>query len=325
MDFAKIKRKRKNIFLGKLSFWLSVFIGLLIFVGLIIFYFINQKDKGRFNLVIVNNPLVLISLEREREEAIIVTIPGDVYIESSRGKGKVKADSLFKLDSVSGIKGKLFRESLREFLGMPIDGFLKTDTNFNFDNIDDFIKFKNEISILSLENPFRFLYSSAKTNLFFLSLEKFLFQLNKVRTDKITFIDLYKENLFTKEELADGSQVLNIDKSILDGTIKNSFYEWVILKEDLSISVLNGSNGSGLATSAYRIITNSGGKVIVVSESPVKTDKCVIEVNNNNKNTYTVKRYKDIFNCNINTIEQNGRTDITITVGSEYKEQVLGK
>lgn len=325
MDFVKVKRKKKNIFLGTLSFWLTVIIGLLIFIGLIIYYFINQEDKGRFNLVIVNEPLILISLEREKEEATIITIPKDAYIESSRERGKVKADSLFKLDSVSGFRGELLKESLREFLGVPIDGFLKIGTNYNINNVDDFIKFKKELSLSNLGNPFRFLLSGAKTNLFFLRLEKLLFQLNKVRADKFTFIDLYNDNLFSREELADGSQVLNIDKSLLDGTIKNDFFEWVILKEDLSISVLNGSDGSGLATNASRIITNSGGKVVVVSESPVKTDKCLIEVNKNNKNAYTVKRYKNVFDCNISYLEQDGRTDITLTVGSEYKEQTIGK
>lgn len=308
MDFVKSKPGKKSTKKSSSSAlllkWVIIFIGL---TGLLLFYFFSFSRQGRVNIALVGDSVSLISLDNESKTAVVVNMPENAYYQSTYGKGYVLNSSLLKLDIVSKKRGKLLISTLREFIGVPVDGWIKIEGK-NPETKEDFLRIKN------------------KTSFSFYSL-KFFYQLGKIRPDKIDFINLEDANIFHNEQLPDNSEVLSTDTITMDGYLAEKFYELAILREGYTISVLNGSETSGLATRVARIIGNSGGHVIMVSESSVKTDRCTVSTTKEKKNSYTVKRYAKIFNCSILTDQTStdSRSDLTITLGLDYKNELFGK
>lgn len=317
MDFVKSKPKKKSTkrsFLPALIFkWVVVFV---VLVGFTVYYFLTSPLKGRTTVALVGSSITLVSVESETKTATVIAIPDEAYFKSTYGKGFVLSSSLLKLDQISKKRGKLLTSTLREFLGVPVDSWLYVGVSNPTSKEDFFDLLERELSLDFIRKNLTSFYT-----------HRFLFQLKNIRADKVNFVNLNENNIFHKEILADGSEILSADSISIDTYLKELFYERDILREANTISILNGGVISGLAGTASRIITNSGGHVIMIGENPTKTDRCIIQTGKNNKNSYTVKRYAKIFNCIITVKEElnDNRFDITLTVGLDYKDELFGK
>ena len=315
MDFIKAKQKKnKNEKAPLKLIGVIIFVVLIILTGFLVFFF-NFLRKGRTTLVLVGSSATVVSLDNEKDSLTIVPLPQNIYLELAGGKGNLTVQSLFKFDLLSKQKGLLFIRTLREFLGIPIDGWINIGENFEISNQEQFLNIqKKQLSLFNLKN----LLPISKKQYFF-------YKIGNIRKDKITVIDLTESNIFQKETLPDGSQVLKTDADKLDSLLQEQFFEKKILEENLSMAVLNSGRTQGLASRAARIIGNSGGKVVIVGDSPTKMVDCTINVAKKNKKTYTVSRYKKIFSCEINNNpSEENRVDITITLGTAYEKEIKG-
>lgn len=316
MDFARKKKKtvKKNSRLTALIFKIGLFF---LILSSTFIYLVTKPSQGRFNILLIGENVLLVSLEKNQNTATVVSIPQNTMLSGTFAKGSVLAGSLYKLDSVSKQKGHLVDTTIREFLGVPIDGFVLIDKNLTIDNKDKFLETVN--GSLGIQSN---IFPTKKTNLTLIGASRFYYNLGKIRPDKINFINLIGSAL-TTQTFPDGSQSLQADEVSLDSYLNARFNEWDILKEGLSIAVFNGTNEPGLASRASRIIHNIGGNVIQVSESPERVVNCIIYVPLEHQNAYTVKRIKNIFDCSVTTktIEGN-RGDVAVVVGSSYNQQV---
>lgn len=319
MDFAKKKKKsaKKESRITALVIKLGVIC--VVCITLVI-YIITRSAPGRTNIVVISKNPFLISLNNDEKSATIVSIPQNTMVTSTYGKGNVLAGSLYKLDSLSNKRGQIIDTTVREFLGLPVDGWIYIGDDFEVADGNDFLNVMQ--SSLGLTNG---LIPGQKTNLSFLEKPRFYYALNQVRPDRISVIDLQKSGTLHEAVLPDGSSNLEPDLVQIDSFLNSDFDELEMLKEGLSIAVLNGSEAPGLATRASRIISNAGGNVIQVGESPLRVVDCILYASEKEKNLYTVKRIKNMFDCDISTdtIEES-RADIAIVVGDDYYQQVTG-
>ncbi len=319
MDFAKKKKKpeKKQSEITALIIKLGVIV--LVLVGIFIFL-ITKTTPGRTNIVVLSKNPLLISLDNNQKTATVISIPGSTMLNGSYGKGLVLAGSLYKLDSLSNKRGKIIDTTIREFLGIPVDGWILANNQITVDDKDQFI------NLLNTEfNFIQSIFPTQKTSLSFIKKPRFYYNLSKMRPDRITFINLSQSNALSMVTLPDGSTNLEPDLVKVDSFLNQDFEELTILKEGLSIAVLNGSEVPGLATKASRIISNDGGKVIQVAESSLKVVDCVIYVSQKYKKYYTVQRIKETFHCDVafEQIEES-RADIAVVIGNDYHQQIIG-
>lgn len=325
MDFAKSKPRKLNKRISKLTKLLGIIFGLILLTAIFIFYLITKSVSGRTNIILINDSITLLSLDNEQNSLNVISLPSTLYLDVVRGKGQLVAGSLFKFDYLSHYRGKLLKETIKDFFGVPIDGWIKLSSEQNPSNLKEFIYLKdNDLSPVNFNNFLNELIGQ-RTDLSIISLRRFYYQLSNVRYDKIDFLALSENNILTKEILPDGSKVLKADRPRLDDFLKNKFTDLQILKDNLNIIVLNGTQTSGLASRAARIIGNSGGHVIITNESQDKVDKCEINILPINKNKYTVLRLRNIFNCKItNNLQDEGRSDLTLLLGLDYEKEISG-
>lgn len=313
VKFAKQKKKRSNKtpFKAVRAFIIGIVVVLLAFLV----YFFISFPKGRTTFVLVGKSLTVVSLDNRDENLTIIPIPQNAYLTLTSGRGNLTASSLYKFDLLSKQKGQLFISTMREFLGIPIDGFINIKNDTQISNLDQFLNIqKKHLSFFSLDN----LLTDSKK-------QHFCYKIGNIRKDKITVINLSSSDIFQEITMPDGSKVLEADEVKLDSLLQKQFFEKEILAENFSIAVYNSSKTAGLATRAARIIGNSGGNVIIVGENPNLTVNCVISVSPKDTKTYTVSRYQKLFNCEINNnMDREGRVEMTITLGTAYEKEIKG-
>ncbi len=300
MDFAgkKTKKKKGSLWLNKI--WQGLFlVGFLILLaGGLLWWYLTRGEFGRFNLVVIDESLTLLSLDQEKNTLLLIKMPANLYLPVTYGKGQIRAGALWQFDLIQKQKGELLKTTLREFLGVPIDDWVK-------------------VSLSSQEPVWK------KLPFLPLRFGRLRFQIGKVREDKIEIIDLSQTDLVKKANLVDGSEIWLADSLALDGFLKEKFYERKILEENLTITVLNATEKPGLATKAGRIIEQIGGRVVRLGEYSAKTTNCLLFFKKELSQSYTVERLRKLFNCEISHQEvEESRADVTLIVGTDYANQV---
>lgn len=185
-------------------------------------------------------------------------------------------------------------------------------------DLNSFSYFSKLPSILvSLENNIR-------TNLneveFFFLMLKF----RNVRSDQI-------KQAYTREMSWDENNSFGVYKEhipiieSIDSDLSTILMNTEIVKEQARIEVLNGSGIRGLANSRSRWITNSGGRVIYLGNSPEseKVTKVYVNKDKKEKLSKTISEIEKIFNEKIEYPEEEYKYkhlgDIVIIIGEEYE------
>jgi len=311
-----VRSKRKNRFKILWVIVLTMVIGIFTWWA---FRVLNQSiwdGEHQINIVIEGQPVVLVSFDRERETPLnILTLPPETFIELTHGYGFYRLESVNNLAVYEGrIGGQLLAESLSEYLGIPLEAYI-SGLNIQLEhnkNSTDFI----------LRIIWNLLRGHGQTNLSKWDLVRLWWRIRLMRLDKSALVNLCEGNICYKEVLIDGSEVLKIDLEKADKITDDCFKDNLIRQEDLTISVLNQTSSPGLASSAARMITKIGGRVIQIGEEKDTGVKCLLRVDKRLSKSYTLRRLNKIFGCQLqigNTNEQ--RADIVLIV-SQYNNVV---
>lgn len=268
----------------------------------------NYTWNGEFNLNIVfrTNPIQVATYNPQEKRVTLARIPDETYIEVPSGYGWWQVRSIYDLGG-----GRLLKQSLSSFLGIPIDAIASTDL------VDVF--HRNLISGIEL-------LPALQTDLTLIELIRFKIGLLQVRFDKIKEINLLELGVLDVKELADGTQVFVADPLNLDSYLTD-FADPQIRSENLSIAIFNATSKTQLAHKAKRLITSLGGNVIVTQNAPYKVSKSYVE----GEKSKTLDRLAQIFDqgCGINSSkcdkiakEDLGpvsyRSQIIVVLGQEF-------
>ncbi len=257
---------------------------------------LNQTDRAyhwdstfNLNLILLTNPLSLLSYNPTETTIKIIEVPDETYLEVPGGYGSWRVGSIYKLGG-----GKLLKDSLGNFFALPVDGFLE-------------INGKNESQAKDLVdllrgNPWSMitLLPNLKTDLTPLELARFALGLRGVRFDKIYTFNLKDLGLLTDGTLADGANILIGDSTKIDGLITKNFTERKIVDEAATIGVFNATSQPGLAGKSAELISHLGGNVIIqtsLDPDSIGVDDQVWKtiVFGDKPYPYTIKRLKQIF------------------------------
>lgn len=264
----------------------------------------SWNNQFNINLLVRSENISLVSFNPQDQEITILNIPDQTLIEASHGFGSWQLRAIYDLGQLQkGVGGdKLLKDSLSSFFGLPIEGMVEGD-------LTTLIKDK-KLSFFSVP--------TLKTDLSLYDLIRLEMELSKVRFDKVKETNLEDSGVLDKQKLADGTQVLQADPVRLDQLL-SELSDQSITQEHKTIAIFNSTNHPGLAQKAARLIANTGGDVIIVSNGKNKYEKSKIS----GEKSKTLSRIKQIFEAN-DTIDPKdedlvlSRAQINLFLGEDY-------
>lgn len=325
----KNKRRRKVFIFIKLVFYL-VLLGLIFLVAFSLLKLTKESSlnkDSRSTIILATKPILVLSFEPQGDFTVI-SLPEKTYLEVNHGFGSYRLGAVWELGMMEGLKGKLLAETVQEFLGVPINGWIgpKNDSWLVSLNQENFLQGKNELTswfkLLKPRELFRS-YQNLETNLTFVDFIRLWFSAKFTRFDKIKFVDLESGPALTVLTLADGTKALTADQKLVDNLLLDLFKEQKIVQEHLTLGILNGTERAGLANRLARLITNLGGDVVSVINGQEKISRCQIKGNGQALESYTGQLLAKIYDCEKITDQTEARADLQITIGENYWQKLF--
>lgn len=322
-------RRRQKVLLFLRPILLLIFLSVLSLVCLL---FIRQwrssalPSESRATIVFGTEPVIVASFDSQKELTLLL-IPAETYLEVTRGFGSYRVGAVWQLgelDPPAGGGGELLKETTQEFLGGPIDGWIGAvgDKWQITGSEKETLALKNNLTswkILLKPKESLGILRNLQTNLTIFDLVKLWFWAKNTRFDKIHFVDLEQTSALSTLILADGSTAKTFDQALLDAVSQGLFKDSQISNEHVLIEVLNGTDKPGFGQRVSRLITNLGGEVVSVANSPQKVSESQIKAEAGVLQTFTSRRLGQIFNCVILAEKpKDSRADLQIIVGEEY-------
>ena len=216
--------------------------------------YIVAEDLGADPVVV--KKVSYIVFNKDSKKVSIFDLPVDVNYEIP---GKFGSEVLSKVFALGGMNSddklvpgaEAINRSVFKLFGFKVDKFVLTDQQHD-EFFDGLWHEGGVLNLVSLKNVTS-LGDSLKTDM---DLREFY--------DLISFVYSLPEDRIIDENFSpsDFNNTLAFDDFIKEYT-----YESILAKEQKNISVLNGTNHSGLASFGSRVISNFGGRVVATQNS----------------------------------------------------------
>ncbi|MFZ5366277.1 MAG: LytR C-terminal domain-containing protein [Patescibacteria group bacterium] len=311
------EKKQKRNFLAVRLWFVFALVLILLGLGLKTYRVVKNSiwdGSSRINFVLKGEEAILASFE-PGESLTLIPIPKGTNLLLTHGYGKYRVEAVLGLEELEK-RQALLVETIQENLGVPVEGWIRI-TNYKL----QITNYKEGI-LNELENQ---ILGKGKTNFSTWDILRLWWEIKKIREGEIEVLDLEKLNVFSQSKLPDGTVVLEIAPAQLDVQIQKYLADSQVKKEKLAIEVLNGTSYLGLAERGARILTNIGGEVVAVGNSEVGSEKCEVESEKKNKNSYTVLKIIKIFSCSWREKKEEGRGEITLILGEDYWQKLNQK
>lgn len=267
---------------------------------------------SQLNVIVNSRPLRIYSFDFGKEKPIIVLkLAEEISIETVRSYGDYRLASIYALGQQQDDSGgQLLSQSVSEALGLPIDAYVA------------------ETSLSGNELPANFILDLLRhkksTNLKHKDLIRLWWQIKSLKKTSLLVVDLCEHGACLKDRLIDGSEVTRLEPDKVDQLIRQFLSDSTIDQENITISVLNASNQSGLALKAARLINNIGGQVVQVEQADSLSDSCLIWASQEAFGGATALRLCRLLDCPIKVTDTQGqqRADLVIYLGQDYAEKL---
>lgn len=348
-SFSSDKRLKQNLKLALIALFI---LGFLLLFGRIFqffsefqkpFFALNSRQreyswdgKSSINLIIAKfedkdgkkdlKQMNFVNLNPAQEQITVLKLSGDIFMNLPRNFGSWKLASVYKLgqENKPPMGEDLVKMSVSRLLGLPVDGIIEVNSDSDLDVEKEVMRWKG-----NLLSGFSFL-THIRTDLSLREAMDFVNRATKIRQDKIISLDLFKSTITESKLLPDSTRVLGVDGVKLDTFIKQNLNDPVLLEEDLTVAIYNGTDHPGLTAAASRLVNNLGSRVTIISNSSEKFVKTGIYINpqegENTKSKLTYKRLAEVFapdclknGCFTSDQEvQSSRASINIVLGEDY-------
>ncbi|MBI2612135.1 LCP family protein [Candidatus Gottesmanbacteria bacterium] len=284
----------------------------------------NWDRERRFSFIVdTSKSLVLISLLPSDNSITVVFIHPDTYMEAANQYGTYKASALYRLGEIGKEGGNLLILTIQQVFGLPIEAYIRYNNENGYSissvkSLDEWRRFKEER--FSIVATFK---QEIETNLVPYEMFWLISDIRKLSMGEVKIYDLKTFEVVSPFTLPDKSRVLRIDSDRLDKVLAGAFTEQKILKENISIGVLNASRSKGRAATVARIVSGMGGRVVSVANArELVPEKCLVRTTKDFIDSYTLSRIVETFGCLKSTVENqdniSGPYEVEFLVGEEY-------
>lgn len=324
-------RKKKRLKVRNI--WALSITGIL-FIFVFVFSFKTFLDgiwdaKSRFTIVVNSDPLFLLSIEPNTNQATLLVIPSNTVFDVPYGYNTYPANSVYNLGQLDSKKGggKLLSKSIENTFGVMVDGFIASGDNTVLtlpSQQDELYKLKKDyFSIHGLPGLIlKFLNFDKKLakNISFIDTIRIWSNLRSLRNDRISIIYLDKGNSLSEEKLADGSMVKVLNKEFFDQSLAVNFQDRQVRLQNLSIEVVNATGKEKIASQFSRMLQNLGANVVVKSTAVTDEDfNCrVYSTSKVLLSSIISKRLEKYFKCSTQNMVEKSLSDIKVVLGKEF-------
>lgn len=274
---------------------------------------LNTEGTRRITAVINSQPLVVVSLNRSNGEVMVIKIPGNTMISVSGGYGQYPAVSVWALAKQEGHGTGLVTRSFREFLGIPIDLAVDVGGEVLSDNDETELVKDSQRIVWECMVGKRGCGEVDKIKLMGIWLAT-----RKIAPGKVVYLPIESMPGTKTDQLPDGLSILEADINGIDLFVSRYAVDERIKNEGLAIGVYNAAGYPGLATKASRILTNLGGRVLVVEDWEERLSSCELRSAEDVRVSFTYRLVKDVFDCRDGKVNGEDEVDLTVLIGEGY-------
>lgn len=252
--------------------------------------------------------LLVFSLEPKAKTIKTLIIPANLDVQVAKNFGTYLIGNVYPLGNLSptsGGGGELLRETVQEFIGAPVDGWMIANSKLD----------GGEVKVL-VESSFWEGVKGGETNLTLLDFIRIWYEVRQIKIDKIEAIDLKQLNIFKKTYLLDKTEVYQADPATIDQVLGTLFHNPQVLAERKTVEIINGTGKTGFGNKLARIINNMGAQVLFVrtSDEPIKSSS----IKTRDKASYTVEKIRKTFKIMKIENEKEINADISILIGEDF-------
>jgi len=261
------------------------------------------------------NPLIIKDLkylifDRSNKKVLVYTIPAEYKFDIA---GKYGVEEISKVLALGALNSqnpledgsKVLKNSILKIFGFKVDRFLLASKNSRA-LFDDLLGNGSFLDLLRLRD-FLEVHDEFKTDL---SLEEFY--------SLFTFVKSIPNDRLIARTL---SQNDFEDSTVIDSSYEDISLNSYLSSESKSISVLNGTDISGVASLGARVVKNMGGRVVALGNSDRTYSEGVLVCDD--LNSETCKFLRRVFNINKvvekseNYVQEHevDRSDIVVILG----------
>lgn len=306
-------KKRKGINL----IFLIVFVLILAGIGYVswrlYFSWVNRHwiTGARMTVIVGKENPKIYSYNPQTKKITTIEIPANTEIEAANGYGTWLAGGLWGLGQQEKLEGGLLKNSIQKSLGIPVDAWIEEKGEKLFEkNALGFF----EAAIGAMNT------GKIQTNLtFFDRLGLLTKSVGTGSTDRKE-INLVQSGVLKKTKLSDSTE----GYIIIPEKAKVVFSEMsddLIYTEAQKVVIVNTTSKSGLATTVAQTASILGTRVINTKNVNDDVDDCLIRTKSESRDTLTVKRFVQIFGCDVENIQTKSTEDIEIVLGRKFAER----
>jgi len=282
---SKRNKKQKQIV------WGVIFLGLISCLVLVSWLWQKAKNSiwdGKMSVGVVyqdKEELSLVIIMPDYLRRVELVIPGNTMVKSGFGYGEYQLRNVYELGGLEGQGGRVLSRAVENLMAIEVTGWQA-----------------GEITNLSWWDRLR------------------LWWCQSFKLKKKTMVELSQESAFKAETLGDGVEVFRVTQVLVDELVNRLVFEEKLVKEGLSVAVLNASQVEGIAKNMGRIIANLGGEVRLISNLESQPESRLLVAKKEWRGSYTAKRLQGILGVeeiSLGEIDEY-RADIVVVVGEDY-------
>lgn len=298
------------------GWWIGILL-LSVIAGLMWWWSVASTfPTSRVTLLVVGDPMMVVSWNRDKKTVLLVTIPSATRIDATRGYGRYALDALWKLGELENRPSTVLLESTEDALGVPIPWYLRPPgTQLSADPIGILRE------MFSLQSVVSVLVGTTKTNI---SVPRFLAlagQARFVRANEVSTLDL--SGAIGTEQLADGTQEPAFVPEPLEALIGSDFEEAPLRAEGLTVAIYNTTETPILGQRAARMLSHAGTIVVSVgNEEPVR-ETCMVQGKKQLLSSATARFIRWYFGCTEVASEGVARADLLLYLGKDVENRYL--
>lgn len=287
-------------------------------VGILALRSWTRPSPYRQVLVILGNPVHIVSWSADRKRVAVLDIPPDVTVESTRGFGRYGVGPLFTLDGINDLKGALFIGSLSYTLGLPVSWYVAPPARIA-DGAGGVELLRRVFSWTSI-----FHSATARGDMPFSRWVAFVFAAQSLSGDAVQVTDV--SGAYVPITMPDGSLVREVDISRLDYLLGTSFLDTGIRGEGTTVAVYNTTDVPSVGQHAARVMGKMGMPLVFVGNAQPARDTCLLTGSKDALSTRTAAFIRDYFTCAESTSGQPDNAaaaDLVVLLGKKYAAQFL--
>lgn len=271
----------------------------------------------RQTVVIVSDPVFVVSFDAKNRKVATMEIPLDTVIPAAMGYGRYSMRSLISLDDIDHHSGALITSSVSNALGVPISGYLSLKNapkgQMNLEVLRTIFSFGSIVETLANQS-----HRSVPWSLWV----RLVGAIGSMSVDAWHPINI--TGAIVDEVSPDGSRVPSLDESRVDYIIDTALYDGGIRSEGTSVAVYNTTDVASVGLRASRQLSRVGMQLIYVGNSDTAVERCAVLGSDEVLKTKTARFIREYYDCDLRPESDAGKdtgADMVVLLGTDFAEK----